>query len=64
MEKEIWVSEKEISKLTGIAVQTLRNDRCKCKGIPYYKKNRSVRYKVQDALDFMEGRRVVPSLEA
>jgi hypothetical protein len=54
MEKEIWITEKEVSKITGIAVQTLRNDRHLCRGIPYYKRNRSVRYKEADVRGNME----------
>jgi len=57
---ERWITEKEVAELTGFAVQTLRNDRCRCKGLPYYKKNRSVRYLLSDIRTFMEQRKVVP----
>jgi hypothetical protein len=50
--------------MTGRAVQTLRNDRCKCKGIPYSKIGASIRYKVDDVVSFMEGHRIVPRRES
>ena len=50
--------------MTGRAVQTLRNDRCKCKGIPYSKIGASIRYKVEDVVAFMEGHRIIPKMEA
>ena len=55
-----WISEKEVSKITGRATQTLRNDRVKRQGIPYSKIHRSVRYRMDDVIDFMESRRIVP----
>jgi hypothetical protein len=58
-----WITEKEVSDMTGRAVQTLRNDRCKCKGIPYSKIGSSIRYKVEDVVAFMEGHRIIPKKE-
>lgn len=58
---ERWITEKEVAELTGFAVQTLRNDRCRCKGLPYSKKGRSVRYKATDVQEFMERNKVIPS---
>lgn len=59
-----WITEKDVAEMTGRAVQTLRNDRCKCKGIPYSKIGASIRYKVEDVVSFMEGHRIIPKLEA
>ena len=53
-----WLNEKEVSKITGRAPQTLRNDRTNRKGIPYSKIGRSVRYRVDDVVDFMNGHRI------
>lgn len=53
-----WLSEKLVSEITGRAAQTLRNDRCRRRGIPYSKVGRSVRYKMQDVVNYMESRRV------
>ena len=55
-----WLTENDVSRITARAKQTLRNDRTKCKGIPYCKVGRSVRYKLEDVVDYMESRRVVP----
>ncbi len=53
-----WLTEKEVSEMTGRAEQTLRNDRTKRQGIPYSKIGRSVRYKVADVIAVMEATRV------
>ena len=58
-----WINEKEVAEMTGWAVQTLRNDRCKCKGIPYSKVGASIRYKVEDVIFFMEGHRIITRRE-
>ena len=55
-----YLNEHEVSKITGRAVQTLRNDRMNCRGFPYVKIGRSVRYSLNDILDFMEARKVIP----
>ncbi len=53
-----YVGEKEVSKITGRALPTLRNDRHNRRGIPYIKMGRSVRYSVQDVIAFMEGNKI------
>ena len=53
-----YVDENKVSKITGRAVQSLRNDRFLKKGIPYIKVGRSVRYDLRDVIDFMESRRI------
>ena len=58
--QERYLNEHEVSKITGRAVPTLRNDRCQCKGLPYVKAGRSVRYSLRDVLTWMEKRKVVP----
>ena len=56
----IWLSEKEVSKIIGIAVQTLRNDRCQGRGFSYYKSGRMIRYKRSEIMDAMDQCRVTP----
>ena len=56
--KEKWIKDTEVSEITGIARQTLINKRRKKEGIPFYRDGRSVRYKLNDVLDYMERRRV------
>jgi hypothetical protein len=58
MEIPRWVDEKEVSKITGIAIQTLRNWRFQRTGPPYSKVGRAVRYRLDDVTHFMEERRV------
>lgn len=56
--KEKYITEKEVAEITSLALSTLRNERFLGKGIPYYKKGKSVRYKYEDVIEFMELRRV------
>lgn len=60
MDTPQWITEKEVSQMTGRAKQTLRNDRCKGKGIPYSKIGASIRYRLDDVVGFMEARKVTP----
>jgi hypothetical protein len=54
-----YLNEKEVAAITGRAVSTLRNERFMRKGIPYYKvSNRTIRYKTEDVISFMEGHRI------
>ena len=59
MQKQ-YLTEREVSGLTGRALSTLRNDRQAGNGFPYVKWGRFVRYRKQDVIDFMEARKVVP----
>jgi predicted DNA-binding transcriptional regulator AlpA len=56
-----FINETEVSRITGRAVPTLRNDRHKGQGLPFYKLGRSVRYRLDEILAFMGERRVQPS---
>jgi len=53
-----YLTEGEVSSITRRALQTLRNDRHRRRGIPYVKVGRSVRYKLDDVIDFMESRKI------
>ena len=55
-----YLTEREISILTGRALSTLRNDRQKGSGFSYVKWGRFVRYRKKDVIEFMESRKVVP----
>ena len=57
MEK-LYVDEKEVSKMTGISLGTLRNYRARGRGIGYVKIGKSVRYDVADVVNFMEERKI------
>lgn len=57
--KKPFLNENEVSAITGRAVSTLRNERFLRKGLPYLKvAGRSIRYKSEDVLVFMQGRRI------
>lgn len=59
MKKE-YLTEREVSKLTGRAISTLRNDRKAGRGFPFIRwGNRWVRYRKKDVLDFMEGHKII-----
>jgi len=60
MENIQYVDEKEVSRITGRALPTLRNDRHRGRGFPYVKLGRSVRYRLTDVIQFMEGRKIKP----
>ena len=57
--KKPFLNEKEAAAITGRALSTLRNERHLRRGIPYLKvARRTIRYKLDDVMCFMEGRRI------
>ena len=57
-QSKIYVDEREVSRRTGRALSTLRNDRHQGRGIPYCKVGRSVRYSLEDVINFMESKKI------
>ncbi len=53
-----YVDEREVSRITGRALPTLRNDRFNKRGISFCKIGLSVRYKLDDVYEFMESRKI------
>jgi predicted DNA-binding transcriptional regulator AlpA len=53
-----YLTEAEVSHLTGRAKSTLAKDRFYRRGITFYKIGRSVRYKYIDVIEFMDQHRV------
>lgn len=55
-----YLNEKEVSQLTGLALSTIRNDRCRVgrRRIPYVKVGKAVRYLESDVIAFMEAHRI------
>lgn len=51
LKKFRFLTEQQVSLLTGRALQTLRNDRFKGQGFPYVKLFRSVRYPLAGVLE-------------
>jgi phage terminase Nu1 subunit (DNA packaging protein) len=58
-----YIKDKKVAEMTDLSVQTLRNDRYKGKGIPYSKRGRAVRYRVDDVIAYMEARKIQTSNE-
>ena len=58
MNEQQYLTEREVSKMTGRAVQTLRNDRHRGVGIPYVKLTRQVRYDLADVIEYMNTRKI------
>ncbi len=57
-----YISEKEVSEITGRAVQTLRNDRFNGRGFPYIVLfGKSIRYDEEVVIDIMEKSKVETS---
>jgi hypothetical protein len=54
------ICEKEAAKTMGLAVQTLRNWRHLRRGPAYVKLGRSVRYRIDDLMEFIEKHRIDP----
>jgi predicted DNA-binding transcriptional regulator AlpA len=56
---EKYLTEQEVSKLTGLALSSLRNDRAYARKLfPYVKIGRSVRYRESDVIEAMERRKI------
>ena len=55
-----YINEKEVSRITGIGIQTLRNYRSLRKGLPFVKLDRAVRYNFDDVISYMESNKVEP----
>ena len=60
MERNQYLTEKEVSAQTRFSIQTLRNHRHESRGIPYLKINRSIRYRPADVTEYMEKTRIDP----
>ncbi len=60
MDKQVkrYLTEKEVSAITGLSVSLLRKMRSHCRGMPYVKIGKSVRYTLEDVQAFMEAHRV------
>jgi len=54
-----YLSEKDISRITGFSLSKLRQDRFFRRGLPYIKTGRSVRYDLKDVVGYMEARKII-----
>ena len=53
-----YIVERDVSHITQLALQTLRNHRFQNRGIPYYRIGRAIRYSLRDVLNYMESRKI------
>ena len=53
-----YLTEKQVSEITGFALSTLRNQRFNRTGIPYCKIGRSVRYNLETVISYMENHKI------
>jgi predicted DNA-binding transcriptional regulator AlpA len=53
-----WLTEKQVSEITKMALPTLRNWRAKGKGFRYAKVGKSVRYAADDIQQYMAAHNV------
>jgi hypothetical protein len=60
MQTEIFLDDKQISKILAKSPQSLRNERQQGRGLPYYKIGKSVRYKLSEVLEILERCRIEP----
>jgi predicted DNA-binding transcriptional regulator AlpA len=58
-----FLTDRQVSELTGRGLQTLRNDRFKGQGLPYTKFGRLCRYRLADVLQYLEQHKVMPGAE-
>jgi len=56
--EHVFIKDTKVSEITDIALQTLRNYRHKGIGPNFIRVGRSVRYSLQDVLDYMDARKV------
>jgi hypothetical protein len=53
------LDEKTVAEILGLSIQTLRNDRCTRRRIPYVKIGKAVRYRPEDIQALIDGNRIV-----
>ena len=58
-----YLNERQVSALTGRAVQSLRNDRCIRRGFPYLRLGSSIKYDYDDVIAYMERCKINVELE-
>ncbi|MFV0420810.1 helix-turn-helix domain-containing protein [Oleidesulfovibrio sp.] len=59
--EKCWLTEREVAEITGLSISTLQKQRLFCRGIPYSKVGKSVRYAYDDVMAFMWAARIDPA---
>ncbi len=55
-----FVGECEVAEVLNGSKYTLRNDRSQNRGLPYYRCGRRILYDLDEVLEYIEMRKVVP----
>lgn len=62
---QVYITEKEVSAIIGLAEQTLRNMRSRGDGPPFVRVSRkAIRYGLGDLSEWIEARKVSPRLSS
>ncbi|MBF0508049.1 MAG: helix-turn-helix domain-containing protein [Deltaproteobacteria bacterium] len=56
-----WLDDRQVAEMTGLGLQTLRNHRFTRQGMVYHKIGKTVRYRLDDVVRFMDAHRVDPA---
>ena len=56
------VDERKAARVLGVAVQTLRNWRHQRRGPAYVKMGRSVRYEINDLVEYLKKKKIDPEV--
>ena len=56
-----YLSERQVSEITGISMSTLQKDRHMRKGLPYIKIGKTVRYAYTDIVEAMNAYKIRPA---
>ena len=59
-----YMTERQAAAFTSLSVHKFRQDRFHCRGIPYVKLGRAVRYSVDDLRAYMAAHRITPDNES
>ena len=59
-----YLNEKQVCRMMGVSLSSLRKHRGAGTGLPYSKLGSSVRYSKREIVEYMDKRRVVPAVEA
>lgn len=53
-----WLNEKQVAEHLSCSLSKLRQDRHRCRGVPYVKLGRAVRYSLTDVEAYMSQHRI------
>ena len=57
-----YLTDRQVAEVTGRSLSSIRNDRHLHKGFSYVKIGKSIRYKKEDVINYMESRKITPEV--